>query len=409
MKKTFTAILMFWITAGILLATFNQPFTGEEFNQLIKNQRVEFQSRLEQIFSENDGYQVSGPMPYSPYSSLRVICPDLKSYDSALTLAALNSAIEYKYDTSYLSSDLIPYENTLHTREFILTIADDQSSDFMITTTQGIRFRIWVNDPSNIDILAHENGELYYYAVYEYLARIDSGMVDLEAPDALVYGLPASYDIYAPDPPYVIEGYQNYKDFLYSHREIDLEFISGVEEIGSTGEILEWFKVNAPRAAFPNKEKPKLQEEYRKFFERGGDVRIMQTLTKAAFDTLASGEYFFAVGASGKIRFARELLREEVERIENETGRKVARANHAFLFPGEPILTAGAFWINAKNKYKLEAVSAQSGHYFYSNITATIKEDIVEKSDYYLTTLGHFFDALDSLKIDYQNVLISKF
>ena len=44
-------------------------------------------------------------------------------------------------------------------------------------------------------------------------------------------------------------------------------------------------------------------------------------------------------------RFAFEKPREEVERIEQETGRKVPRANHAFLFPGEPVLTAGAFFV----------------------------------------------------------------
>ena len=152
-----------------------------------------------------------------------------------------------------------------------------------------------------------------------------------------------------------------------------------------------------------------IQSEYRKFFERGGDMRVMETLTEVGFDTLRSGEYFFAVSLDGTIRFGRELLRSEVERLEEETGRKVPRANHAFLFPGEPILTAGAFFIERDVSPRIVKVTAQSGHYFYSNVSPSIREDIAERSDHYLITLGHFFKALNDLGINYSNVLVSKF
>jgi len=102
------------------------------------------------------------------------------------------------------------------------------------------------------------------------------------------------------------------------------------------------------------------------------------------------------------------MLREEVERIETETGKKVPRANHGFLFPGEPILTAGAFFIEAKPAPRITHVNAQSGHYFYSNVSETIREDIAVHSDEYLLTLGHFFRALDHLGIPYDSVLVSK-
>jgi hypothetical protein len=135
----------------------------------------------------------------------------------------------------------------------------------------------------------------------------------------------------------------------------------------------------------------------------------MQSLTTAGFDTLQPGEYFFAVGLSGKIRFGYEMLREEVERIETETGRKLPRANHSFLFPGEPIMTAGAFFIRRRNgKPYIDHINAQSGHYFYSNVSPTIRDDIAERSDHYLLTLGHFFAALDRLNIPHASVLIWK-
>ena len=151
-----------------------------------------------------------------------------------------------------------------------------------------------------------------------------------------------------------------------------------------------------------------LQHEYREFLEHGGDIGIMDTLTERGFDTLQAVEYFFAVGANGTIRFGRELLREEAMRIEKETGAKVPRGNHAFLFPGEPLLTAGAFFVEVDDSVRIVEVNAQSGHYFYSNVTPTIREDIAVRSDYYLSTLGHFFNALDSLAIPYQRVLITK-
>ncbi|HEX2897335.1 MAG TPA: hypothetical protein VHP63_04715, partial [candidate division Zixibacteria bacterium] len=133
----------------------------------------------------------------------------------------------------------------------------------------------------------------------------------------------------------------------------------------------------------------------------------LRTLTKAIFDSLQPGEYFFGVGVNGSIRFGRELTREEVAKIE-QTGQKPARANHAFLFPGEPLLTAGAFFINCEEPGKLDRVNTQSGHYFYSNITSTIKEDIAERSDSYFLSIGHFFTTLDSLGIQYSDVVVSK-
>jgi hypothetical protein len=111
---------------------------------------------------------------------------------------------------------------------------------------------------------------------------------------------------------------------------------------------------------------------------------------------------------NGTVRFGRELLREEVKRLEKETGRKVARANHAFLFPGEPVLTAGAFFIARDSLPHLVEVNGQSGHYFYSNVTPTIREDIAVRSNSYLLTLGHFFRALDRLGIPYDGILIRK-
>jgi hypothetical protein len=167
--------------------------------------------------------------------------------------------------------------------------------------------------------------------------------------------------------------------------------------------------VNAPDEAFVNKESDLLQQEYQEFLEKGGSMLMMQTLTATAFDTLARGEYLFAVGPSGKVRFGREISRAEAAKIEAETGRSLPRLNHAFLFPGEAILSAGTFYIDSREDPKLVAVDAGSGHFFYSNTRETIYEDVSQRSNYYLYTLGHFFESLSQMEIPHSNILISKF
>jgi hypothetical protein len=216
-------------------------------------------------------------------------------------------------------------------------------------------------------------------------------------------------DFYAPVPDYVIEGYANYKAYLREYAEITTPFATGVLAFVPTRETIVAMQENAPRAAYPNQEAAALQHELREFFACGGDLRVIRTLTAESFAELGEGEYFFGVNVSGKVRFGKELLREEIDRIEAETGHKAPRANHAFLFPGEPLLTAGAFFVSADPEPRVREVVANSGHYFYSNIVPTIRENVAERSDTYLSTLGHFFRALDSLGIPYDGVLIRKF
>ncbi len=70
-------------------------------------------------------------------------------------------------------------------------------------------------------------------------------------------------------------------------------------------------------------------------------------------------------------------------------------------------MTAGTFFIEG-DPPRLARVNAHSGHYFYSNVTPTVREDIAVHSNDYLLSLGHFFNALDRLGIPYESVLISK-
>jgi len=411
-------LLFFHLLSPLALGGQTDPVTGLEFDRLVEAQHLDLQHKLETLFPETEGFHVTGPQDplfdasripgrlrgtsVDCFGDIRVICADMTIVEKARAIINENNAlVQHSSEVMY------------HILSATIT-HNDSSRTIRFPTVQQIRFSIWFRRALldiNIDIDSTENQFVdYAVAVMEYFHIVDSGILDAEPPRAVNYNLPESLDLYASPPEYVIQGYQNYKDFMQEHGGIKTEFAHKILSFVPTGSLLTTLRDNAPHAAYPNKEAPMLQREYRKFTERGGDIRTMHLLTKNGFDSLSVGEYFFAVSAAGRIRYGRELLREEVEQIEKKTGRKVPRANHAFLFPGEMILTAGAFFVEREDgTARLTAVNAQSGHYFYSNVTPTIRTDISIKSNEYLLSLGHLLTALDRLGIPYEGVLISKF
>ncbi len=419
LNKTLASLFLFWLLAcASLWAGTKDPIEGELFQKYVELQNVELQAEIRSSQTEEEGFIVTGPLDanlsatskfFPLYSSVRVICPSLNSLeDIVIGISAIADS-----DFKVLSDNLENSKNDYLTgyRGALISITKDGHENIVqYITLQQLRFLIWAKQHlGNKDILdSSSNLGKYTVAVSNYLNEIDKGNLDAAEPKAVDFGLEESFDLYAPAPDYVIAGYQNYKDYLKSHAEIVTSKLSEILAFVPTKSGLERLKSEAPDIAYPNKEFPLLQEEFRKFIRRGGQMDYMRTLTKEVFDTLKSAEYFFAVGMSGKVRFGRELLREEVKRIEAETGQKPARANHAFLFVGEPILTAGAFFIENDGAPKIVEVNTQSGHYFYSNITATIREDVAERSNDYFKTIGHFFRALDSLEIDYHDALLRK-
>jgi hypothetical protein len=374
------------------------------------------QARLTAAIPASEGCFVTGPLDplfaydvatHSIYHSVRIMCPSLAALDNALAALVADSGIEVIVRTEQTREP--KREHPPGYRGVLAEVGAGHIVQFL--TVQQLRWLIWARYALFVapDSVNQEALDRYAIAVSDYLYDIEMGVENGLSPVAVDYGLPEELDLYAPAPDYVIQGYANYKAFLNQYRAIHTDYARGIVSFIPGDSLLTAFTLSAPPEAYPNKEAPKLQEEYREFFERRGNPRIMETLTGKGFDTLRDGEYFFAVNVNGQVRFGRELLREEVNRIESETGRKVPRANHAFLFPGEPVLTAGAFHVeHSEDGPRLVEVNGQSGHFFYSNIQPTIREDIAERSDHYLSTLGHFFQSLDSLGIRYESVLITK-
>jgi hypothetical protein len=394
-----------------------QPVTGEQFHELVDAQQVELQRALERALPDTLGYFITGPLdPFVSawasmsdrlYSSVRVMAPTIDLADSALKTLY--------YDTAFsIVENVFPTQRADGSdwAEILKAVWRGDTTYIRITDYQTLRADIWARSKVyagfSPEIDDHAVGN-YAVTVYGYMKYVAAGNNQAVEPDPTRYGLPAEMGLYAEPPPYVIQGYQNYKDSLTKYSLINLDFAHGKAGFIPSDSILNVIMRSAPEVAFPNKEEPMFQDECRKFFQRGGDMRSINTLTRKGFDTLSPGEYFFAVGMTGKVRFGKETPREEVTRIEKETGKKVPRANHAFLFPGEYILTAGAFFIeNQGGSPRIARINAQSGHYFYSNVSPTIQEDLSVHSDEYFMSLGHFLRSLDSLGIPYAGVRLSK-
>jgi hypothetical protein len=392
---------------------------GTEYNAYQSDgaSRATQQGLLKRLESA-DGFFVSVPLDleFSGTSDLmrllsshRVVCADLVAMDTVVHLLAPPRGMPL--DTaSWYSLEPVNGPTPVSAGALTWSRYDGKKVGVLICTVQQLRWLIWAKDNWSKPDMDWNSGLAHYgMAVLSYLRRQDLAMEPNPPPDPARFDLPDSIDFYREPPDYVIQGYAAYKAYLLAHAAMGHDFADGATEVWATDSLLDALKNQTEPVLYPNKEAAGLQTELREFFDRGGTMRALKTLDTALFAGLEPGEYFYGVNATGQIRIGRELPREELDRIEAETGHKAPRANHAFLFPGEPLLTAGAFWIESDSTAHLVAANAGSGHYFYSNIQPTIREDIAERSDDYLLSIGHLFRALDSLGLTYDSVLISKF
>ncbi len=440
MKKltVLAAVALAFVIAAPVSAGDKDPVTGPEFERWVAAQDTALQHELEELFPEILGYVVAGPLRSGLYTGRtgdnlheihRVMCVTPEVQQRALLILERNDAMSSdkppvpigRYGGGVLSGTLL--EVSMGGRDFPL----------LVLTHQANRWLIWRWRFSRLHGVAVASMPFWNYsgAVAAYLDSVDAAItspvpsassvmrvwneIDQGVPpNPEAYGLPAEAGFLPPRPEYVIQGYQNYKDYLHEHEDIETWFADGIIAFVPTDSLLGILKRDARPAAWPNKESQLLQYEFVKYFSRSGHLYEIKTLTHDVLSTLKPGEYFYAVGLNGRIRFGFETPREEVERIERETGRKVPRANHSFLFPGEPVLTAGAFFVEAGEagaagtEPGIVEVNTHSGHYFYSNVTSTIREDISRRSDEYLLTIGHFFVSLDREGISYSGILVSK-
>ena len=422
MKKlmVLTAVALAFVIAAPASAGDKDPVTGPEYERLLAAQDTALQNQLAEAFPELAGYAVSGPLD-SGFGSgvttdklfwpVRVLCVTPETQLQATRVLEQRLRAQSVREIANLENF---GGGALHGSVYEFTL-DGREVRLLVLTNQANRWLIWYRRVLRQEVVHPENPAFWSYAsaVAAYLDSVDAAIPSPVPsassvmrewnekdqgvpPDPGAYGLQAGAGFLPPRPEYVIEGYQNYKDYLHEHEDIETWFADGIIAFVPTDSLLGILKRDARPAAWPNKESQLLQDEFVKYFSRSGHLYEIKTLTNDVLSTLKPGEYFYAVGLNGRIRFGFETPREEVERIERETGRKVPRANHSFLFPGEPVLTAGAFFVEA----------GEAG--IDSNVTSTIREDISRRSDEYLLTIGHFFVALDREGISYSGILVSK-
>jgi len=406
--------LALFLAAGPVRAA--QPITGDAFYLVVASQDNELQGFLEGVVSEDDGYMVTGPLDVlvevpeetaSLLSMVRLICPDASAY--TLAIARLREQEDVRSVHRY--DDQPPMSPPGFRGTIARVRIHGLERSCLVQTLDQARWLIWLRDVHRMApaVAATPAFTKYAEALSTWFQGRDTPEGDAAGPPtAAAHGLDTRIDLLPTPPSYVIQGYENYLAYIAAHREVRTSFAKRVVAFVPTDSLREEWASAPPEVAWPSKAPEKLQGDYEEFLERGGDIGRMRTLTPAALAQLGPGEYMFAVGMSGKIRFAPRPRLLDVHRREAE-GEEIPRATHAFLFPGEPLLSGGMFSVAGDERPAITHVNTATGHFFYCNTVETIRDDVAVRSDGYLLTLGHFFRSLERMGLPGDGIVVSKF
>jgi hypothetical protein len=332
------------------------------------------------------------------FSSVRIVCPDLASLQKALR--KVKDSKVFKIKSLQHNLDKARTDPPAGYRGVVIRLVwQDKEKFVQLITQQQLRWLLWskkiyLNKDPKID---QKQARPYALAVSFYLDALDHGKSEAPAPKASDYGLPEQFDLYSvskADPPSVPGGINKY---LKDHAEISTDFARGITGFIPTDSTLAEFQKLAPEEAYFDQDEATLQASYRMYFEDGGDLRSIRTLTASIYNTLAPAQYAFAVGLNRSVRICREPEKE------------ISLSSQQLLFPGEPVLAAGYFTIGMDSNNRLTKIDAFSSHFFYSEISPSLQVDIATHSSHYFMTLGHFFKALSRTGVSPHNVLITKF
>jgi hypothetical protein len=275
---------------------------------------------------------------------------------------------------------------------------DEAEVGFLILTPNQNRFLIWAKEHF-YPVIGDENiprkvRNQHVREISDYLASIDFDVPDYRVPLAADRELPSSLDLYPEPPTPVLSTESKLRELMAAYSAIAIWGWSGLTAFVPGEETIDRFITSATETLYTSKEAGMLQNVYREFADSGGTSAQINVLTRTGFDTLAAGSYIFAVDRYGRVRIARD---DGVNR-------------HALLFPGLPVLTAGAMELRrADDQPVIHAIAMDTAPYFYSRFAATIRDDVAKRSDDYLLSLGHMFASLKVMRIPVEGVLIRKF
>ena len=129
---------------------------------------------------------------------------------------------------------------------------------------------------------------------------------------------------------------------------------------------------------------------------------LIHTLSADGIQNLPDGKYLFAVGHSGRVRFA------------SAEGRSGFASTHALLFPGETVLAAGHFTVagsgegGSSAEKRISAIDMYSEHFFYACHDKKFRKDVEKNSDRYFRRIGHFIKALRRFRVPFLGATVRK-
>ncbi len=354
---------------------------------------------LNSLFPDSAGYTVAGALdPQRPgktdtdllFQTARVVCPDFASLQRAIRTLKDNEELKIKklrYDLDKpRSGDPAGYRGVIVTFGW-----QDQEKVAQILTFQELRWLLWAETLLPYDAKSEsKSSREYAIAVANYLDTVDHGYTSVDVPRPKTFGLTDKYDLFAPLPDDSII-------FPAGMTEISTPFAHGITAFVPTDSSLNQFKLLAPNDTFVDNDPALFQWQCRTFFSDGHKLSDIKELTAKDFAQLDAGDYAFAVGMSGDIHYVKYT---------QPHGARWSQQLHGLLFPEEPILTAGDFAISRDPMPCITKINIRAHHFSGSGQPPTSLRAL---SDGYLTTLGHFFQALDRIFVHYHAVQISKY
>jgi hypothetical protein len=274
-----------------------------------------------------------------------------------------------------------------------------------VFTVQEHRWLLWARRAQIADITEEVSGPVadYARAVTRYLAAVDSGQEVSGPPSASQYGLESLYDLYSQPPAAVIRDRQGYLGLLERHRTFTLgNEVKDVYGFVPGPVLLAWMEEQAGGVLFPNRDgEVSLQYRYRDFQQAGGDWTGRPLLTATTLHGLRPGRYVFVVDRYGFLR---------VGSIDRTAIQISSDATAAMLAHGDHVLVAGTLLLSAEQgPIRVREIDINSEEYFFSNLSMSLYQDVEDRSDRYVISLGHALKALDLGRVRRDDIVLKKF
>ncbi len=338
-------------------------------------------------------------------TTIRIIAPDLdgsRTVARRLWVPTGGVALE-----ELQPSDTLPHEMPPgYSGRFLKGTIVGEDVLVQVFTVQEHRWLLWARRAQIDEITEQVSGPVASYAraVTRYLVAVDSGQAVSGPPLASQHGLEPMYDLYAEPPPPVIRDRQGYLGLLESNRTFTLGTeVKDVYGFVPGPVLLGWMEEQAADVLFPNRNgEVALQYRYMGFAQDSGTWLGRPVLTAATLPRLRPGLYAFVVDRYGFLR---------VGPIDRSGIPTRTDATAAMLAQGDPVLVAGRLVITTDGgaPVRIWEINVNSEEYFFSNLSMSLYEDVEDRSDRYVISLGHALKALDLGRVPRDDIVLKKF